>query len=69
MPLKGWKTIVYAGAVFLTGALSSPEMTAWIADNLPMASGAVALGIVILRAITTSPIFKPSAAAGSEDDA
>lgn len=60
MPLKGWKTIIYAGAVFLTGALSSADMQQFVADHLAWASGAVALGIVVLRAVTASPIFKPS---------
>ena len=55
---KGWKTIIFGVLVGATAALSSPEMQAFIADNIPEVGTGIGTAIVILRALTTSAIFK-----------
>lgn len=56
--IKGWKTVVFALAVGLTGALSTPEVQFWIAANMVWAGPMLGTAIVVLRAFTSSPIFK-----------
>lgn len=58
IPLAGWKMVIYGVAVALLSVFSSVEMQAYVAANLPWFGGISGLLIVILRAITSSPIFK-----------
>ena len=58
MWLKGWKTFAFAIVVGLTSLLSEPGLQQWVAANLPWAGTGLATGIVMLRALTVSPIFK-----------
>ncbi len=56
--MKGWKTILFNGVMLvvgLTGAAVSPEQVNEVVEGF-MAIWAV--GNVILRAVTDSPIFK-----------
>lgn len=56
--MKGYKTLIYAGAVAVSGFLASPEMTAWAAENPAWVSTVVGAGIALLRLVTNSSIFK-----------
>ena len=56
--MKGWKTVVFGIAIGALSLLSGPDMQAFVADHLPEAGAAIGLAIVILRAVTSSPIFK-----------
>jgi len=55
--MKGWKTLLAAGAVALTGFLASPEFTAWVAEHFAEAAGLVGALIAALRFMTTGPVF------------
>lgn len=57
MMLSGYKTVVFAALVAVTGFLASPEFTQWVAENLPGVSIGLSTAIVLLRAVTSSPIF------------
>ena len=58
IPTSGWKTVVYGAAIALTAVFSSPDVQVFISNNIPAIGGVVGLGVVILRTITSSPIFK-----------
>lgn len=55
---KGWKTVLFGVLIAATAALSSPEMQAFISNNIPAVGTGIGTAIVVLRAITTSAIFK-----------
>lgn len=55
--VKGYKTIIFAVLVALAGFLASPEVTQFVADNLPGVSVGLSTIIIVLRAVTSSPIF------------
>ena len=59
--MKGWKTIAFGILVAVLGALSSADMQTWIIENFEWASGGLGTAIIILRTLTTSPIFKKGA--------
>jgi hypothetical protein len=56
--IKGFKTLAFAVAIGLASALSTPEVQFWVAANMTWAGPALGTAIVVLRAFTTSPIFK-----------
>ncbi|KKL25242.1 hypothetical protein LCGC14_2407310 [marine sediment metagenome] len=56
--MKGWKTTVFGVLIAVLGALTSADMQAWIMENFPWVSGGLGTAIIILRALTTSPIFE-----------
>ncbi len=58
---SGFKTVAYGVAIALISVLSSSEVAAFVAENLPVVGGLLGTGVVILRAITGSSIFKPKA--------
>lgn len=55
--MKGFKTVAFGVALALTAVFSSPEMQAFVAAHLPAVGGSIGLIVIILRAITASPIF------------
>ena len=55
---SGYKTVVFGVLLALIAIFSSPDMQAYFADNLPWVGSLVGTIIVVLRAITTSSIFK-----------
>jgi hypothetical protein len=57
--MKGWRTIAFAVVISLIGIFSNDEVQIFVAANLPWLSPLVGAIVVGLRAITTSPIFKP----------
>ncbi len=56
--MTGWKTVAYGLLIAITAALSSAELQQLISENIPVVGGAIGTGIVILRALTSSSIFK-----------
>lgn len=56
--MKGFKTVIFGVLLALISILSNAEMTAFFAEHLPVVGSAVGAVVVILRAITSSPIFK-----------
>ncbi len=56
--MKGWKTVALGVLIADLSVFSSADMQAWFGANLPVVGGAVGTIIVILRALTTSPIFR-----------
>ena len=55
---KGFKTIVYGAALILGSALANPEVVEWVTEHFAITGGAIGTGVIILRAITSSPIFR-----------
>lgn len=58
MPFKGFKTVVFGAAIGLIALFSSPEVQAFIAQHIPAIGGTVGGLVIVLRAITSSAIFK-----------
>ena len=58
-PFPGWKTVAFGAALALISVLSSPEVQAFVGQHLPWVGGITGTLVVVLRAITNSPIFKP----------
>ena len=56
--IKGYKTLAMAIILGLITALSSAEMQQYVATNLTWLGPILGTGIVMLRALTTTPIFK-----------
>ena len=56
--MKGFKTIAYGALLAALSILSNPEMQIWVGENLPYVGSGIATGIIILRALTNSPMFK-----------
>jgi hypothetical protein len=56
--MKGFKTFAFGVLIAATAVLSSPEVQAFVGEHLPEVGAAVGTAIVILRALTNSPIFK-----------
>ena len=54
---SGFKTLVFAALVALTSFLASPEVAAYVGENLPLVGGALATVVAVLRAVTSGPIF------------
>ena len=59
--MNGFKTVAYGICIGLIGAMSTPEMQAFIGAHIPMVSAAIGTGIVVLRALTSSAIFNKGA--------
>lgn len=58
--MKGMKTVVFGLFIAALSVLSNADMQAWFAEYLPWVGGMTGTAIIILRAITNSPIFKKS---------
>ena len=59
--MKGWKTVAFGVLVAALGALSDTDMQSWVLENFEWTAGGLGTIIVILRALTTSSIFKKEA--------
>ncbi len=64
--MKGYKTVIFGILIAVTGALSTPEMQAFVAMHIPSVSGFLGLAVILLRTITTSPVFKDDDGASSK---
>ena len=64
MPFKGWKTIAFNVITLLslvgTAALGSPDVVAWLHANAPALVGTLSGINIVLRVLTSTPIFKSS---------
>ena len=60
--VKGFKTVVFGVLIGATAVFSNADMQAFFAEYLEWIGGMTGTAIVILRALTASPIFmkKPS---------
>lgn len=56
--MKGFKTVIFGLALALIAVFSNAEMQAFIAENIPAVGGSIGTIVIILRALTTSTIFK-----------
>lgn len=55
--MKGYKTLLYAAAVAVSGFLASPEVTAWAADHAGWVTTVIGAGVAILRLVTNGPVL------------
>ncbi len=55
--MAGWKTVVFGVLLVLVSVFSSTEVQAYVGEHLSWFGGAAGVIVVILRAITSSPIF------------
>jgi len=56
--MKGWKTITFAAIMGAIAALSDTDVQQYVAANLPWLGPMLSTAVIMLRALTTSPIFK-----------
>lgn len=56
--MKGWKTITFSVLLALISIFSSDELRQHIGEHLEWYGPFTATAVAILRALTTSPIFK-----------
>ena len=55
--MKGWKTVTYGIAIMLVGIFADNDVQQFVADHWKSVVPLIGLGVVILRAVTNSPIF------------
>ncbi len=58
--MQGYKTVIFGMAVMLLGILQSTEVTTLVAQYPGPVMTIVGLITVVLRAITTTPLFTPT---------
>lgn len=56
--MKGFKTVILGVATIALAVLSDDAAKQLIMDNFAVAGSGLGLAIIVLRAVTTSPIFK-----------
>ena len=56
--LAGFKTVIFGVVVAATAVFSNPEMQLFISEHIPAIGGAIGTIVVVLRAVTSSGIFK-----------
>ena len=59
--VKGYKTLAFGVLTAALAVFSSPDMQAFFAEHMKAIGGSVGTIIVILRAMTDSPMFKKAA--------
>lgn len=55
---KGWKTLVFGALLVLISIFSNAEVQAFVGEHLPVVGSITGTIVIVLRAITTSAIFK-----------
>lgn len=65
--MKGFKTVAFGVMIAVLSVASSPEMQAFVAENLPTVGTALGTLVVVLRAVTNSPMFKKEPEAPKEN--
>lgn len=55
--MKGFKTVILGVLIAAISALSSPEMQAFVAENFAGVGATLGTLVVIMRALTNSPMF------------
>lgn len=56
--MQGFKTFLFGLALLLLGGAESVEFTNFISENAGAYSAAIGTLVIVLRAITKTPIFK-----------
>lgn len=56
--IKGFKTVFFGVLLALLSIFTNEDMAKWVAENLPWVGGGIGTIVVILRALTNSPMFK-----------
>jgi len=56
--MKGFKTILYGLLIAVTAVLADESVKAFVLENFEAIGASLGAGVMILRAITSSPIFK-----------
>ena len=55
---KGWKTVAYGVLIGLLGLLTNEDMAAFLAEHVKWIGPLIGTGVVVLRAVTSSPVFE-----------
>lgn len=61
--MKGFKTIGYGVSIMLLAVFASPDVQAFVMEHFKAVGSFMGLGVIILRAITDSSIFKSTSPA------
>lgn len=56
--MKGFKMVAYGIILVLLSVFSSEEMRQFFAEHLPWIGSSAGAIVIVLRAITSTPIFK-----------
>lgn len=56
--MKGLRTVVLGILIALISVFSNADMQAFISEHIPAIGGSIGTAVIVLRAITTSSIFK-----------
>ena len=56
--MKGWKTLAVGIATAILGILEGQHITSWVAQYPGTFATVIGVAMIILRFVTTSPIFK-----------
>ncbi len=59
--VKGFRTIAFGVLTAALAVFSSPEIQAFFAEHMELIGGGVGTIIIILRALTDSPMFRKAA--------
>ena len=58
--MTGYKTVIFGALLALISIFSNTEMQGWIMENFEAVGGLTGVAVIVLRAITSSAIFKKS---------
>lgn len=56
--MRGYKTVIFGVLLAASAAVSDASMQAFIAEHIPAAGMAIGTAVIVLRALTSSAIFK-----------
>lgn len=56
--MKGFKTVIFGILIAAISVFSNADMQAYFAENLPAVGTMTGTIVIVLRALTTSSIFK-----------
>ncbi len=56
--IKGFKTFVFGAALIVLAVLGDADVQAFLADRIEWFAGLTGTLIIVLRAFTSSPMFK-----------
>jgi len=56
--IKGYKTVLFGLALALISIFSNEEMVLFISENVPVLGTFIGTIVIVLRALTSSAVFK-----------
>ena len=56
--MKGFKTIIYGVLIALIAVLGDDSVKLFVSENFAAVGGLLGTGVVVLRAVTNSAMFK-----------